>query len=133
MRLKKKPKFRSIHREFLLNFNATNSRVFAGPRLVTRVLGTYCNLKRKDFTNGLKCGNYMILPISTFYELNAGRLKELNRVRMTHKVVKELDTSYGIHLWNSQSKKQLNIWRKTAMRVFAKRHCPLVQKAYQRI
>lgn len=120
-------------REFLVNFNAEKSRVFAGPRLVTKVLNQYCNLEKKNFTSGLICGNYKILPIHNFYELNAGRLKELNRVRLTKKVIKELEMSYGIHLWNSQSKKKINLWRNTAMSHFAKSVCPIIQKKYERI
>lgn len=123
----------NICREFLENFNSTSSRVFAGPRLVTRVLKQYCDLTKKNFTHGMKCGSYTILPIHMFYDIIAGRLKELNRVRLKQKVVKELENSYGIHLWNSQSKKKINLWRKTAMSHFAKKNCPIIQRKFERI
>lgn len=99
-----------------------------GPRLFTRViLNGFCKMSTEEIISE-NCRGIKIYPPIKFYPVNYDEWKELLEAGSTKDILRKIENSMAVHLWN-------HFWRganieksksKTAYEAIAEKNCPRV-------
>lgn len=96
-----------------------------GPRLLTKVIKKFCNTN--DFKKSTECLGFNILPIDKCYAVEGWQWKYFFQESRSDRVMRTVENSYFVHLWNYQSSKRLVSTEKpVAMNFLAAEYCPRV-------
>lgn len=113
--------FRDVHDDFRAKI-----RDYNGPRVVTKILRGLCGLPSNSKIHAMKCKDFSILPLETFYALSFDDVRHnVNLVETSKRMMEKLKHSHGMHLWNVISKvRKMNLSPGSALDLSMKAHCP---------
>ncbi|PSN40791.1 hypothetical protein C0J52_07182 [Blattella germanica] len=74
-----------------------------------------------------ECLGFSVLPEDTFYKISYPRNQVLFDANQSDKIMKEVEGSYAVHLWNKYTTSfQVTVGSKQPYALLAEKHCPLV-------
>lgn len=100
--------------------------------MLTRILTALCERIDVDQVGRENCKGMAVLPYSTFYPLPYYEIRDLNNPNKRKKMLRKVKASYGMHLWNSITKKSnFELQEKNAINELMRTHCPVVRSTYE--
>jgi len=112
-------------RQFIKNFNGSAYNANGG-ELIMRVLKFICSTEIiKDMSREL-CIDFEVLKPNSFYTVNWNKHERLFSEEEQDVILNLYKDSYGIHFWNSASKRTTGKKGVGALNIFGSRHCPKI-------
>lgn len=99
--------------------------------MLTRILESLCDHLDVDEVKRENCKGMAILPYSSFYPLPYNEIRYMNEPKRKKQIFHKIKNSYGIHLWNSITKKVPFVLNEdNAIDKIMKTHCPSIYNLY---
>lgn len=99
--------------------------------MLTRILTSLCERIDVDEVKRENCKGLSILPFTSFYPLPYFEIRHLNDHKRKRKILQKLKNSYGMHLWNSITKKTIfDLKDDNAIVELMETHCPAIYNEY---
>jgi len=114
--------------DFQRNFNGKKWS-YNGPKVILRVLEILCGNKNVTGMTREKCSGIAVLPPSVFYSIPFTSWKLFFNESRSDEVLKKVDGSYGVHVWNKMSSQEkVIVGSKQAYGLLAEKYCPQVYR-----
>lgn len=103
---------------------------YNGPGLIRRVLQRLCHVEFSVNMTLERCHDFTVYPMETFYPYAWKDWKKYFDPQATAEVLRTINNSHTIHVWNDVSKKlMLKVGSSSAYSVIASQKCPQSYRA----